>query len=608
MTVVAKRKTITRNKIAKNIKPSISKVAESLNQQGTVKMLAISQVDGSPFNYRKLYPQKSLDAFAEELKMHDILSSLTVREMSNGRFEVVAGERRYRSAVIAGLQSIPAIIKVLNDDEVTEIQLAENLNREDPHPLHESHAVAGMHQGGKSIEEIALRLGRSKNFVYNRIKLAGLIEPIQEIFFADAITAVEALEISGLSSESQQDFYDQHCPDWKDKDFEIYNLKGKVASFKYNLKQAPFDIKDNQLLPEAGACSNCPFNSATLKSLFPELAKEAICSKKSCYKTKCEATIEKEILREIETYKPDALVIGRVSVETETVVYGLGEQEGWRIFSLPDVTTVKIPVVPEKENFKVDKVGKKQSSAFDKAGFEHALSEYKNDLEEFNQLVKKDNLLMGLVLAYNGMQLMAFYPDRKPVESGPTKVTAKAVQEAIKIGTVTVDILEGEIARINDKEKRSKEIDREKIQLKVHEQFSAQLVETKSSIAFTDADQVATRLLVYQSLDYSGRSHIDKLLFSDKATNKSNEVFYQSLANLTTEQFSYLVRMAIASKSESKYPTNLTAYTFYKVASEAGLNVALIEEEQAGKAKDRCAKIAVRLKDLKSRIKNLKKK
>lgn len=260
-------------------------------------------------NYRKFFPEQSLNDFAAELKLHGIISPLTIRQMPSGRYELVAGERRLRAATIAGLKQVPVVVKVLTDEEVTEIQLAENLQRENPHPLHEAQAIGQMQQANKSIDEIAARLGKSKAFVYSRIRLLSLNDSFQEMFLSDVINIQEAFSIASLSTESQQDFFETVCSKWKkEKNFLLHNLEYAIDRFRYDLKEAPFNTKDKKLLPDIGACTGCNFNTASLKTLFPEYAKEAVCTNKECYHKKCAAHILIQLAAALLEQQPDAFL------------------------------------------------------------------------------------------------------------------------------------------------------------------------------------------------------------------------------------------------------------------------------------------------------------
>lgn len=133
-------------------------------------------------------------------------------------------------------------------------------------------------------------------------------------------------------------------------------------------------------------------------------------------------------------------------------------------------------------------------------------------------------------------------------------------------------IIAGAIQRTLQREERAKQIDRDKVQLNVHRQFEEKNPDNKQQWELTGADLAAARLLAYQSLDYNGRRTVQETLFADeeKEEEDSNETFYEKLLSLTDQQYSYLIRTAIACKPESKYPHHETGFVLYKVAEAAG--------------------------------------
>src|SRR5580704_19791325 len=146
-----------------------SKESPSL-KTGEYKNISIDDLDTSPLNYRKSFSKRELDELAADIVQHGIISNLVVRRLDSGRYEVVAGERRYRAAKIAGLKEVPVNIVSLCDQEVIEIQLSENLQRSDTHPMEEAFAIERLRKVYSNMDEIALRLGKSKAFVYRRLK------------------------------------------------------------------------------------------------------------------------------------------------------------------------------------------------------------------------------------------------------------------------------------------------------------------------------------------------------------------------------------------------------------------------------------------------------
>lgn len=575
---------------------------------GFQKEIPIDEIDICEFNYRKLIVHNDIVEFSEELSRHGIISPVTVRPMPSGRFELVVGERRLRGAMFAKIKMIPSVIRELSDAQVTELQLAENIERVNPHPLHQAQGVLILLAAGYSIEQIALRMGKSKAFVYNHKKIAELTESFQQVFLSDKISMKDALEISGLAVHSQEELFEAHFTDWKEPDFNVYNLNYHISRYKYDLKKAPFDIKDKKLVLTAGACTNCPFNSATLKTLFPELAKEAICSNKSCFQSKCISQKTRNIIALITEQKPQAILTGYISEDYQMLIDSLPETVALPQHSYQDVTVINTPALPVQDHYIDDDDIEEGASVFDEESYNEALAEYNAVMAEHQQWRDTGKVLIGLYFNYDTVKVLPFTLEKKLEQTTIGKVTAKEVQEAIKAGTVTEELLQAEIQRIRDREDRLKVGDREKVQVQVHEQFSEMLKQPDPVCKITDADRVAIRLLVFQSLDYSAQQYFSKLLLSKTESEEmsSNDNFYTGLSQLGEDDFALMIRKVIRNKSESTYPTHITGYCLYKMAEASGVDVTAIEKQQQEKVNDREEKMNLKIKDVEKRIERLK--
>lgn len=572
----------------------------------------ITDIEFSPLNYRKMFSEEALQTFAIELAQHGIISPLLIRRKGNNRYELVAGERRLRAATIAKFQTVPAQVADLTDAQVREIQLSENLQREDPHPMNEASAIGDMQLAGHSIDEISLRLGKSKQFVYTRLKLLNLIEPFQEMVFANVITIQDALQIATLSADSQTEFFEEHCKDWnKKKNFQLHNLNYYLNHYRYDLKRAPFNTKDKNLVPEAGACSVCPSNSATLKSLFPDMAKESVCSNKECYNNKCIVHFLAALGNAINTYQPVALIYNNQLTEMAESIIALtaGASELPR-HNYHDISVIQKPETPDKEDFTYD--DGKGKPKLDKEEYGQAMDDYYSELETYNLHVGSGHYKVAVLLDNKTFESVYFSLEKpKQFTTGGQTVTAKEVQAAIKEGTATPDLLKAEIDRIKDREKRSEVLDTEKIQLTVHNLFSEFAGKPENNNkSLTAADMAGARLIIYQSLDYSTKQTVSEILFKEKGKRKrsddSLEALYQRLNSLSKQEFSFLIRVAICCKSESKYPAQQAGYFLYQMAKQAGIAVKTVEDAQAEKAKERKEKQQVKIKELDAKIKKLK--
>jgi len=594
------------NKKERNRKPASHKPATQVNEipEGEFTRIREELIDYCPFNHRRVYTQASIEELAGSFATYGIIHALKVRPKEGGRYELVVGERRLRAAKVAGLKLIPANVNPYTDEEVREIQLLENLHRVNPHPLDDACTILQMQESGKTIDDIAARLGKTKQFVFNRLRISKLILPLQEVFAADKFSIQDAWDIAGLASESQRDFFEMYCKDWQKDNFRIYSVKDAIRRYKYDLKYAPFNIKDKKLLPDMGACTSCPFNSAVIKSLFPELAKEAVCQNKQCYQSKCLKEVENHICKAVADHKPQAILTRFGLSENEQIIIdSLDETNGLPQYSMDDITVLEPPVMPSKEDYTDDdEEGEEQ---FNEAGYQEDLQEYEEELITYNDRLATADCLTGICIAGGKVSVKVFLPVKERSKGSTVKVTAKAVQEAIKAGKATPELLQEEICRIEEREQRKQEIDRDKVQANVHQTFLNDESEGKTTQKLTRADYAALRLLVYQSLDWSVRRKVEQVLFAEDVDTKDHAAFFDFLADMPEEKFAFLIRMAVAGKSESKLPGNITGFALYQLAEQAGTDVAAIEAAQAKIASTRQDTVAGKITELNRKIKVL---
>jgi ParB/RepB/Spo0J family partition protein len=154
-------------------------------------------------NPRKLFDEDSLGELADSIRSKGVLQPILVRPSGRG-FELVAGERRWRAAKIAGLAEIPATVRELSDEDVLEISLIENLQRADLHPLEEAEGYRQlMTRGRYDVGKIAEKTGRSIKYVYDRMKLLDLSKDAKKAFSSGKFTARHAILLARLKPDQQ---------------------------------------------------------------------------------------------------------------------------------------------------------------------------------------------------------------------------------------------------------------------------------------------------------------------------------------------------------------------------------------------------------------------
>lgn len=173
-----------------------------------VEILSVIDIDRirlSPYQPRKSFDDEKLDELAESIREHGMIEPVIVRPTDAGAFELVAGERRFRAAVRAGLRSIPAVARALDDRQSFEVALIENLQREDIKPLECAEAYRRlMHEFGLTQEQIAQRVGKDRSTVANTLRLLNLPRPILESLDRDEITEGHARALLSIADPEAQ--------------------------------------------------------------------------------------------------------------------------------------------------------------------------------------------------------------------------------------------------------------------------------------------------------------------------------------------------------------------------------------------------------------------
>lgn len=264
--------------------------------------LAIEQLQESPTNPRRRFSEEGLKELAASFKTQGVLQPLLVREIADGKHEVVAGARRLRAAQLAELKTVPVRVVQLSDAAAIEAQVVENLQREDIHPLEEAvgfRSLLDLNDGQYTVAIIAAKTGKGEAYVQGRIKLTELIPPIAEAFLADRITIGHALLIAKLPPSQQQEAFNAAFRQmWTSQGntqvlIPVRELAAWIASnILLELAAAPFSKSDEALVPEAGSCANCPKRTGFNALLFADVRKDS-CTDPQCFRAKVDAHVAK---------------------------------------------------------------------------------------------------------------------------------------------------------------------------------------------------------------------------------------------------------------------------------------------------------------------------
>ncbi len=167
--------------------------------------LPISQVESCATQPRKHFDEEALADLADSIREHGIIQPLTVRKLSSGYYQIIAGERRWRAARMAGLSEVPAVVIEADDRKAMELAMIENLQREDLNPMEEAEGYrALMDQYGMTQEEAAQRVGKSRSTVANALRLLGLTAPLKAEVEAGRLSAGHARALLPLGAAQQE--------------------------------------------------------------------------------------------------------------------------------------------------------------------------------------------------------------------------------------------------------------------------------------------------------------------------------------------------------------------------------------------------------------------
>lgn len=206
---------------------------DQLQTLSSIIMVDIDRITPNPNQPRKQFPPDTLNELAESIREKGIIQPIIAEDQGDGTFIIIAGERRYRAARIAGLDEVPVISQDFSEDEKLEIALIENIQREDLNPLDEARALKqAMDVGGLTQEKLAKRLGKSRSAVTNMLRLLKLEPDIQQGLLQGVLTAGHARVVVGLTDPADR--------------LELYN---RIKLKSLSVRQTELSVRDGHLLP-----------------------------------------------------------------------------------------------------------------------------------------------------------------------------------------------------------------------------------------------------------------------------------------------------------------------------------------------------------------------
>jgi ParB family chromosome partitioning protein len=174
--------------------------AQNPENQEIVK-IAVDSIEKNPFQPRQTFAEDSLHSLAESIKRKGIIQPILVHKLTDGSYQLIAGERRLRASKIAGLKEIPAIVANMSKEDQLEVAILENIQREDLNPLEEAHAYKRlMNEFNHTQEELAEILGKSRSHIANMLRLLTLPEDVKTHIKAGALSFGHARALVGVEN------------------------------------------------------------------------------------------------------------------------------------------------------------------------------------------------------------------------------------------------------------------------------------------------------------------------------------------------------------------------------------------------------------------------
>lgn len=352
-----------------------------------VQNIRIDLISPSPLNPRKTFDETALEELASNIEKQGLLQPITVRvaksedviDLETGdvtiipcSYEIVCGERRFRAVSLLKakedeenvakikahrkkskqFQAISCIVREMTDDEAFEAMITENLQRKDVDPIEESFAFAQLTEKGRSLEDIALKFGKSTRFVFDRIKLNALIPELKERVRNGDIPLSGAMILSKLDEETQKEFNEE-----EDEQCTVAMIRDYVSNFFLEIDKADWikEDADNWENGEFKQCSQCESNTCNHGCLFYEMNnKNSRCTNASCFNKKRIAYVIRKILLENENLVKvgEPLSFGKTVIVAKADSYWSDERKMQYESTLEAVKQLGFEVVNPDEVFR----------------------------------------------------------------------------------------------------------------------------------------------------------------------------------------------------------------------------------------------------------------
>jgi len=560
--------------------------------------ISLKKIVNDPNQPRSFFDEQALEELTQSVQEKGVLQPILVRQ-SGESYMIVCGERRYKAALSVNAlfeqrDTIPAIIRDISDDEALELQIIENLQRKDVHPMEEAVAFMSLIDHGKDIKEIAARVGKSEFYARQRVKLCALNKDWQSAFFANRLSVSEALKVAVFDEKIQNELFEENGRMQKIElsSWDLRNYQGK-------LKEACFNLSDETLDKKVGACTNCKFNSATAQ-LFQESALDPQCTNVTCFKNKSDLHFNREI--ELAKEDPEVIFISDEYgvIASEKNVSKL-TKAGYQVLGRHFYSLMRKPELISFEEWKDDNSDDYEPEEWKQQYKRQEVDSYNRDLADYEKKLSSGKFKKAFMVTGEDRGKYIFITLDKNKSSSTT--SAKVMEGKQSSGNVTAQDIDEEIKRIQDKELRSKEIDQNKIWGELRVQFNPHANAGILKDEFTQVEREAIARALYNKLDYKGQGDFTKLFKIDRRKED-----YSGVDEIQLRQMIRFYMLDILPPAELNYgfSNNADVLACMKIAGAYFPSVLSdIMEKQNEITAKRTEKINKRIAELKAQKKEL---
>ena len=380
------------------------------------KDLDITTIFPNTYNPRKTFEKTSMQELADSIREVGILHAIAVRPRKERTgYEIIYGERRYRASLLIGAKTIKAVIhSTITDEEAEDMSITENLQRKEVRPTEDAAAFKQLLDKGRyDMYSLVSRFGRSEKYIYTRLKLTELYQPIAELLDKDVLSIAVAEEISTYKATIQQDIYENHLKDgckgddWTGYNFSLFRRYFEKA-YTTDLEQYKFDKTD---------CKTCQQNTANY-NLFAENDGCGHCTNRKCLEAKNTAYVAKEAENLLQQNPKLAIVRTCYGSNNATALEKL-DKKGHEIKELSySVSAHNFPQAPEAPTEQAYSDPKEYEQAVET--FEQKQQTYTEQVEELNRKQEEGRIKTYVKVGQTGPSLCYVEVNKK--EAAPVSI------------------------------------------------------------------------------------------------------------------------------------------------------------------------------------------